>query len=206
MEREKVLEAVEDAVSTGKTVINLEELGCYVKPEVTAEDEGLKEQVESLSRITAAQVYFDFGEERIEKVDRALIETWLVKDGNTYQLDENKVKEYVKSLSSKYDTCTSFPQFTTHSGRKITLNNGENVGAYTGNYRGDYGWCLDNEKTEQVLIDALQEGTKGNWNRYGFTRPRIWEKMTSEELMWRFPLRSRRCGVIKIMSWWWRLL
>ena len=35
------------------------------------------------------------------------------------------------------------------------------MGAYTGNYRGDYGWCLDNEKTEQVLIDALQEGTKG---------------------------------------------
>lgn len=161
LDREKVLEAVEDAVSTGKTVINLEELGCYVKPEVTAEEEGLKEQVESLSRITAAQVYFDFGEERIEKVDRALIETWLVKDGNTYQLDQNKVKEYVKSLSSKYDTYSLPHEFTTHSGKKITLNNGENVGAYTGNYRGDYGWCLDNEKTEKVLIDALQEGTKG---------------------------------------------
>lgn len=161
LDREKTLETIKDAVSTGKTVINLEELGCYIKPQVTSGAAELKEQLESLNKLTAADIYYDFGDNRIEKIDRELIKTWLVQDENTYRLDEAKVGEYVKGLSDKYDTYALPHEFKTHSGKIITLNNGENVGVYKGDYRGDYGWCLDNEKTKAALIEALNQGASG---------------------------------------------
>lgn len=161
LDRDKTLAAIEDAISTGKTTINLEELGCYVKPEITSEDPDLQEQLENLNKMTQADVYFDFGDDRIEEIDQALIKNWLVQDGTAYRLDENKVADYVKTLSNKYDTYAMPHEFKTHSGKNITLNNGENVGVYQGDYRGDYGWCLDNEKTEDVLIEAVNQGATG---------------------------------------------
>lgn len=46
LDREKVREAIKEAIADQERVINLEELGCYELPEVTADDEDLKVEME----------------------------------------------------------------------------------------------------------------------------------------------------------------
>ena len=159
--KEKVEEAIFNAVNNGESEIDLAALECYVKPGVYRDDPSLNSQVESLNRLTSANVYFDFGDGRLENIDRDMIKEWLVKDGDTYILDEYQVQEYVTNLVAKYDTYAMEREFVTHDGRTIKLNNGENTGVYKGDFRGDYGWCMDQGSTAAVLTDAIMSGSTG---------------------------------------------
>lgn len=161
LDKEKVMKAVKEAVDAGKTEIDLAALECYIKPEVYRDDARLNSQVESLNRLTSANVYYDFGDERIEIIGRDMIKEWLVEDGDIYRLNDTSVYNYVAALAEKYDTYAMEREFTTHDGRTIKLNNGENTGVYKGEYRGDYGWVMNQEETAMGLIEAINAGQTG---------------------------------------------
>ena len=56
LDREKVKAAIIDAIEEGKTQISLEELGCYEDPTILSDDENLNAQLESLNKMTAANI------------------------------------------------------------------------------------------------------------------------------------------------------
>ena len=148
LKREEVKNAIIDAVDTGKTEINLEELDLYEKPSVLSSDEALNAEVQQLNTLTSANIIYDF-KDRQYTVDRSLIKEWLVKgaDGN-YSLDESKVSEWVKDMAYDTDTFSLKREFKTSLGPTITLPK----------HRGDYGWVINKNKTTQSLIEAINGG------------------------------------------------
>ncbi|MGI6005892.1 MAG: peptidoglycan binding domain-containing protein [Ruminococcus sp.] len=147
LDREKVKTAIVDAITEGKTTISLEKLGCYEDPTVLSDDKELNAELNSLNKMTAANITYTFGS-RTEVVDRTIIRDWLVKeDDGTYTLDTDKVAAYVRQLGVKYDTFGLEHKFTKHDGTTVTLAAG-----------GDYGWCINKTATTDALIQAVNDG------------------------------------------------
>lgn len=142
---EKVFQAVADAFVSGNTTVNLEEAGCYKKPAVYRQDEGLLKNLRQITDLTQAYITYDFGD-RKETVEKSLIKNWLKIDENgDCVLDSQKVAAYVGELGYKYDTFGSSRQFTTYDGRQITIDAG-----------GDYGWVIDREAETKGLMEAIE--------------------------------------------------
>lgn len=150
LDREKVKAVVVEAIDSGKSEINLDELGCYKKPSVYQNDEGLTAQMNALNTFMKTNLTYDFGD-RSETVDASVIKDWIIQgEDGQWTVDENKAAAYVKDLAYKYDTFGLAHDFTTHAGNKITLNAG-----------GDYGWVMKKNETTQALVQAIKEGQTG---------------------------------------------
>lgn len=150
LDKEKVKEAVIEAIDSGKTRLDLDEAGCYLKPSVYQDDEGLTAERDQLNQFLKTNITYDFGD-RSETVDASLIKDWIVKgDDGQYTVDEEKVMEYVKQLAYKYDTFGLAHDFTTSHGEKIRLERG-----------GDYGWVMKKQETADQLVQYIKEGTTG---------------------------------------------
>lgn len=149
----KAYEAIHDAVAAGETEVDLDALGCYKEPEVRSDDAGLNSIVGSANKYLGATITYDFGKDRsgndrIVTVDAAQIKEWLVRgDDGTFSLDTDAVTEFVKTqMAYKTDTFGLTHTFTTHSGNTIELKGG------------DYGWCINRDKTAEELIAAIEAG------------------------------------------------
>ena len=150
LDREKVKAAVIAAVDAGKTEINLDEEGCYLKPSVYQDDASLVAERDQLNQYMKTNLTYDFGD-RTETVDASLIKDWIVKgEDGQYTVDEDKVMDYVKQLAYKYDTFGLAHDFTTSHGEKITLQRG-----------GDYGWVMKKQATADELVQYIKEGKTG---------------------------------------------
>lgn len=146
LKKEQVREQVAEAVSSGQTVLNLEEKDCYKKPAIYSNDETLIKDCEQMNKLTDIIITYDFAD-RTETVDRSVIKDWLVKDENgDYTLDKTKVAAYVNDLGYKYDTFGCTRNFRTYDGREITITGG------------DYGWAIDQTAETEALIQAIQSG------------------------------------------------
>ena len=74
VDRDKLMEDIKNAVTTGRTVANLEEDGCYINPTVYADD--LTKDCQQMNELTDVVVTYDFSD-RKETVDRSVIKNWL---------------------------------------------------------------------------------------------------------------------------------
>lgn len=149
--RERLRKAVENAIATSKTVIDLDKSGIYESPEILHTDRSLQSEVKQLNELTTADIVFDFTD-RKKEVNRSVIREMLTKDtGGNYFLDENKVGEWVCQLAYETDTFGLSRQFKKNDGNTITLPRG-----------GDYGWCIDRPATTKKLYEAIKNGITGN--------------------------------------------
>lgn len=149
LDREKMRNVVIEAIDTGKTEINLEELGCYMKASVRQDDEKLIAERDAKNKLLTTDLTYDFGD-REEKVDASLIKEWIIQDEDgQWTVDPKKAEEYVQSLKMKYDTFGLSREFTTYAGDKITLRGG------------DYGWVIKKQATAEALVQAIREGQTG---------------------------------------------
>ncbi len=144
----KAEQAIETAVSEGVSEVSLDEQDCYIKPSVYKDDENLKAECDKANNMLVAEITYDFGD-RTEVVDGSVIADWITfGDDYTFDLDDDKIAEYVHQLGLKYDTFGLSRQFTTHSGQTITLKGG------------DYGWCINKKKTAEQLKELVLQGAK----------------------------------------------
>ena len=149
-DRDKLLSALKDTILSGKSELNLDKAGCYVKPAVYQNDENLINRVNHLNQLVSANVTMNFGSGRVETVGPQLLKTWVAQDESGNDLiDPNQISAYVGQLASKYNTVKASRSFTTSNGSTVQLTGG------------DYGWKLDQEKTAQNLTDAINSGTQG---------------------------------------------
>lgn len=150
--KEMVVEAVKNAVLSGESEVNLAELGCYAKPGVYQDDEGLNSRLNHLNQLISANLTMDFGSGRTETVNGALLKDWIIQDESGNDLiDSNQVAAYVNELASKYNTVGVTRTFTKTGGGTVKLPGG------------DYGWVLDVETTTANLASAITEGTQGEF-------------------------------------------
>lgn len=124
LDKDKVKEAVKNAIESGAQEVNLDEAGCYTSPSVLSTDENLAKERNQGNAFLNVTVTVDFAD-RQEVINKDVMKDWLTTDdsGNV-TLDEAKVKEYVQQLKYKYDTFGSSRQFKTATERPLPYREG----------------------------------------------------------------------------------
>lgn len=147
LDSDKTLQVLENAVEEGDSSVSLDDASCYKKPSIYKDDKNLSKEKEEVNQLLKAKITYDFGD-RTELVDADVINKFITfGDDYTFKIDKNLVYEYVHSLGLKYDTFGLSRKFKTSSGKVITLKGG------------DYGWCINKDKTTQDLIKYIKAGT-----------------------------------------------
>ena len=155
---ETTAKALYASLDGGKSVLDLEEEDCYLKPDLYSDDEALVAEAEAKNALVQADITYEFGS-RQERVNAPVIAQWITQaaDGS-YVIDDVEVTEYVESLAAKYDTFGLPRQFYTSLGTTVTLTDG------------DYGWCMDQDATVVDLLNALESGYQGTMEpQYTYT-------------------------------------
>lgn len=155
---ETTAKALYAALDGGKSVLDLEEEDCYLKPDLYSDDEALVAEAEAKDVLVQADITYEFGS-RQERVNAPVIAQWITQaaDGS-YVIDDVEVTEYVEALAAKYDTFGLPRQFYTSLGTAVTLTDG------------DYGWCMDQDATVVDLLNALGSGYQGTMEpQYTYT-------------------------------------
>lgn len=119
----------------------------YVKASITKEDPTLNECINTINHYVTARITYDL-DNGSEVLDSTIIKDWIILDEENFQvsLDETKVRAYVQSLASKYNTYADKREFKTTKGDIITIGGG------------DYGWIVDKEGEYEQLLSDLYEG------------------------------------------------
>lgn len=141
-----LLERVEDAISKQESTIDLESSNCYITTKYTSKSEKVIKARDMLNKYISSKVTYTFGDSK-EILDGSTINKWLTVDGDfNVILDEKKVKEYVQSLADTYNTAGKTRSFHTSSGNTINISGG------------DYGSRINIDKEVQDLSEAIKEG------------------------------------------------
>lgn len=146
LDRDKVREAVKNAINSGETLLDLDQAGCYIEPAVLSTDENLAKQRDEGNKFLTVTVTISFSD-RQEVVNGDVMKDWLItNEEGQVDLNREKVREYVQQLQYKYDTFGMSRQFQTSSGQTITVSGG------------DYGWLIAPNDTTTKIIDAIKSG------------------------------------------------
>lgn len=145
VKKKKLLSVLKHAFSSLLEKVSLEENSCYVKPKVTAEDEGLVSLADTLNRYTGVTLTYQIGE-KTQVLDGSTTHAWMRVDGTQVSIDEAAVEEYVNGLASAYNTVFRSHSLYTSYGKTVTITDG------------DYGWKLDKEGEKAQLLEDLKAG------------------------------------------------
>lgn len=146
LDHAKVQTAVENALQTQESKINLGDAECYQTAEITSDDVNLVKKLETLNKWTSTQITYDWnGTEVI--LDGDTIHEWIVEDGNSMSLDEDAVGEFVAQHAKENDTYGKKRKFLTTLGEELTLPSGA------------YGWKTDRASEKSALLELIQEGS-----------------------------------------------
>jgi lipoprotein-anchoring transpeptidase ErfK/SrfK len=139
---------VKEALNNKVDEISLEEIKCYEKPNYTANSKEVVKAKNTLDKYIGSVITHTFGDKK-EVLNRDSIHNWLHIDENfKVSIDEEKAREYVNSLSIKYDTYGATRNFKTSLGTTVNVSGG------------DYGWLINYSEETEALINAIKDGKK----------------------------------------------
>lgn len=139
-------EHVSAAIINKQTIVDLEEIDCYINPQYTSNSKEIIDAKIILNKYVVSKITYTFGEQK-ELLDGSIINKWITVDEKLkVTFDEREVKKYVDVLSNNYNTMGKTRKFISSSGKTI------NIGS------GDYGWSIDRAKETQALIIAIKGG------------------------------------------------
>ncbi len=145
--KNRVVEKICSALDVLENEVTLDD-ECYKAPKILSDNQELVSLCDNLNTYCKARITYEFGADTVV-VDGTKIKEWCVVDGTNVSLDEEKVTQFVKELSRKYDTFGKDRTITSHSGSPVTVSGG------------DYGWWMDRATEATELIDAIKKGENG---------------------------------------------
>lgn len=145
IEKEKTGKAIEEALEALERKIDLEEKGCYKVAKIEEENKILAGARDKANKYMQSEITYNWNGSEVF-VDADMIHEWVIIDGNTVSLDEEKIGEFVTEQAKKYDTYGKNRIFHTADGREIELKSGA------------YGWKTDRDAEKEELIRNLQKG------------------------------------------------
>ena len=157
----ELLEYIKEQISQGNTTVDISELDFYEKPEVVAED--LQETCDKLNAIVDITIAYDF-DYTTETLEGETIIDWITVNKRSkvpYTVDSDKVMEYVEQLAGKYDTYKKDRTFKSTSRGTILVKQG----------KGCYGWWIDQQKTCDALIEAIEAGENASLEPVYYVNP-----------------------------------
>lgn len=139
-----------EAILSGKSTINLEEIDGYEKPLYTSTSQKIIDAQSVLNKYVMSSITYEYnGGSKV--VDGSLISTWLTIDENfDITLDSEKATSFVAELASHYNTRGTKRTFTTSLGTTASVKGG------------DYGWRVNQTAEVDLLISKIQEGQVEN--------------------------------------------
>lgn len=146
--REKTITVLTEALENLEASINLEEMDCYEHASITSDNKKLNALAKKLNKWLSTDIQYKFADE-VENVDEEKVQPWIVLKGNKASLDKEKIKEFVASMRSRYDTIFRNRSFKTSYGKTITIEGG------------DYGWWMNTGEEEKQLLSLIKKGKKG---------------------------------------------
>lgn len=137
LDLDKVVEIVSEAFVAGEKTIDIED--AYVEPEVTTEK--LNDRLDALNNIKNSEITikFDNSEEKLTDLQDYL-------NDDTYEIDKEKIGNFVNELKEKYDNQGKKRKFTTTSGNEIEIGGGI------------FGNKIHKDKTATKIIEAINTG------------------------------------------------
>lgn len=142
----KFVDTIKKGVETGKKEIDLDSYGCYEKPAYTKDSQEVKDAKDIMDKYVSSKIAYTF-DEHIETVDGSTINKWIYVDGDMKPyIKEDDVKEYIDSLSEKYNTVGKERKFQSSIGKTVVVKGGY------------YGWKIDSKNEIRSLIDNIQHG------------------------------------------------
>ena len=144
--RDKLLTIIKTAIENGSKVVDLDENECYEKPKYTINSNEVIEAKEIMDKYVSSKIVYTF-DENMETVDGTLINKWIdVSEDMKPKIDEKKVKEYINTLSKKYNTVGVERKFESSIGKTVIVKGGY------------YGWKINSKEEVKALIDNLENG------------------------------------------------
>ena len=135
-----------DAIMNLKPQLSLEEAGCYVAQNVSADDPAIVQCVETLNLYSHAQITYQIWDQT-ESCPAEMIRSWLsIGEGFEVVIDSDLVRDYIDTLGDKYNTYGTTRSFTATGGNTVEIT------------KGDYGWRMNRADTTEELIAAVKEG------------------------------------------------
>ncbi len=126
-----------------RTVIQFPEEIYTDPPQVTAQDQEIKDLCTAKNTFVGAKVTYVFGS-KTQVLDYDKIMEMVDIDGPNATLNEDKLREYVAALGRKYDTRYKDRKFRTTYGGEITISAGLNEYGYT---------ILEDQELKQLIKD-----------------------------------------------------
>lgn len=142
---EKVYEAVEASIKDYLPEVNIEENGCYIAADITADSDYIKAQSEAAEEFLSIKAVYDFNGYEVPITREELSQLAYIDGNGVVQISRTGTEKFVRSFAEKYTTYKKDRVFKTHDGDKILIN---------GNY---YGWEIDEEKELEELYPLLLE-------------------------------------------------
>ena len=156
LDAKKAESVIMQAISEGKSEVNLEKEDCYIQAEYTTEMKETLKFWEKINQFQKSRITYVFQDET-EVVDASVIADWFVLDEKRQillneegmpQLDQDKIKIFVAQLAEKYDTVSKARSFHTTSGRDVIIKNS------------NYGDKMDQKAEVAYLMEAVKQGTE----------------------------------------------
>ncbi len=142
---EKVIEAVEAAVTEGEGSVTLTD-EAYRKPEILSDNEELVASLKRIEDCIHAEVTYKISDYDEKLSSDEILDMLLVGEDYSCSLDEKKLTDYVQRLASKYNTYADEREFATSSGDTVKIGGG------------DYGWVINKEKEAETLRENVLSG------------------------------------------------
>lgn len=148
LDKEKSKNLIFQGMKLGLKEIDLDKLNCYKNPKYTVNSEKTKESLEKLNKYVSTKIIYLFDDIE-EELDGDTINQWItVNDDLDIIIDNNKIKNYVKYLSDKYNTIGVKRNFKTSLGKVIEISGGY------------YGWKINSVAEEKMLTENIKLGAK----------------------------------------------
>ncbi len=143
--KDRLKETLDSAILSLSEEVDIDAAGCYEAPQITSEDENLKNICDILNKYVSADIRYTFGD-KIEEVNGDMISEWVSYEDGNVTLNDTAIANYIQSLASKYNTIFTNRKFKTSYGQTVTVEGG------------DYGWWMDQITEAQKLKDSIIAG------------------------------------------------
>ena len=162
---DSVIEAVRNAINTGANEINLEELGCYRKASVYADNEALQNEFATVDRYQNMEITLSMEGNTYVLLDKSVFLPWMSFENGRVSFDSDAVINYTQSLADQYNTLGKTRQFHTTGGDVLTVG---------GSNYDTYGYKMNVEQSADLIAGALAGATSQMialaWDHYGLAR------------------------------------
>lgn len=144
--KEVLYQAIEERDTTVDIVNDVD---CYVHPEVRSDDEALNRRLGQLNLYLGTNCTYPLGENG-ETLNAETVAPLLQDDGQNVTINEEAVNAMVDGWVEKYVTYGKSFLFPSAAGYDVTISSA-----------GTYGWAFDGEELKADVLEAISTGAQG---------------------------------------------